>query len=96
MTAHPYPDHVRDAVAAALNGEWNPAYEPILTALFRDYAETALTALWEASRVDTIEQLDAIPDFSSLVDDDGFTYRAYELRNPNVFPVHVVHWGDEL
>lgn len=35
----------RETVARALADDWNPDRDPILTAMFRDYAQTVLTAL---------------------------------------------------
>ena len=81
MTNHPYPEHVVEAVQKQM--DWAGAT-----------AQVALQALWDASRVDSIEQLESVPDFASLVDGEGFTYRTYELRNPKVFPVNIIYWGD--
>ena len=38
------PEAVFEAVARALSDDWNPGRDPVLTAMFRDYAHTALTA----------------------------------------------------
>ena len=36
----------RDQLAALLADDWNPDRDPILTAMFRDYAQTILDAGW--------------------------------------------------
>ena len=36
----------RDQLAALLADDWNPNRDPILTAMFRDYAQTILDAGW--------------------------------------------------
>jgi len=105
MTNHPYPAHVIERVAKGL---WNTT--PASGALdwedlqpedsinrkdvYLEKANAALQALWDASRIDTIQQLKKVPDFSILVDNEGFEYKAYEIRNPNIFPAHVLYWGD--
>lgn len=38
------PESAVEAVARALSDDWNPGRDPVLTAMFRDYAHTALTA----------------------------------------------------
>lgn len=37
-------DEMREQVAKALADDWNPERNPVLTAMFRDYAATALEA----------------------------------------------------
>ena len=53
----------RDQLAALLADDWNPDRDPILTAMFRDYAQTILDAGWRppARTVTTVEELDALP-----------------------------------
>ena len=53
----------RDQLAALLADDWNPDRDPILTAMFRDYAQTILEAGWRppARVVSTITQLNALP-----------------------------------
>ena len=38
------PEAAVDAVARALADDWNPGRDPVVTAMFRDYARTALAA----------------------------------------------------
>ena len=38
------PEAAVDAVARALADDWNPDRDPVVTAMFRDYARTAITA----------------------------------------------------
>ena len=49
----------RDQLAALLADDWNPDRDPILTAMFRDYAQTILDAGWRppARTVTTVEEL---------------------------------------
>ena len=43
----------REKLAALLADDWNPERDPILTAMFRDYAHTILAAGWRPpSRVE--------------------------------------------
>ena len=94
---HPYPEHIRQAVAGQFAGLLGYVFGDLPEHdqdLFRRNADMILQALWDASRVDSIEQLESVPDFASLVDGEGFTYRTYELRNPKVFPVNIIYWGD--
>ena len=53
----------RDQLAALLADDWNPDRDPILTAMFRDYAQTILDAGWRppAHTITTVEELDALP-----------------------------------
>ena len=48
----------RDQLAALLADDWNPDRDPILTAMFRDYAQTILDAGWRppARTVTTVEE----------------------------------------
>ena len=59
----------RDKLAELLADDWNPDRDPILTAMFRDYAQTILEAGWRppARVVTTVEGLDALPDRSVIV-----------------------------
>lgn len=99
---HPYPNHIIDAVANVLSQEFHSAYEigsfDDLTVYdqdtYKDKASYVLRTLWDASRIDSIEQLEQVPPFSILVDDSGLEYGAYEIRNPNIFPLHVIFWSD--
>ena len=52
-----------DQLAALLADDWAPDRDPILTAMFRDYAQTILDAGWRppARTVTTVEELDALP-----------------------------------
>ena len=61
----------RDQLAELLADDWNPDRDPILTAMFRDYAQTILDAGWRppARTVTTVEELDALP-VGSIVRDD--------------------------
>lgn len=99
MPKHFFPSHVVEAVAKRLAKQrfiqepFDELSDHDKKSLVND-TSGLLQALWDASRVDSIEQLESVPDFASLVDGEGFTYRTYELRNPKVFPVNIIYWGD--
>lgn len=63
----------RDRLAALLADDWNPERDPILTAMFRDYAQTILKAGWRppARTVGTVEELDALPEGTIIRDSEG-------------------------
>lgn len=102
---HPYPAHVVEAVAEQLTAIFKPFSDQVR---FKDMAEStqdvyrrnasmALTALWEASRVDTIEQLEALPNDAIVIDSNGFWIETV-LEAPSEFddedyPAHVIYWG---
>ena len=52
----------RDQLAALLADDWNPDRDPILTAMFRDYAQTIIAAGWRppARTVTTVEERAAV------------------------------------
>lgn len=60
----------RDDLAKLLADDWNPDRDPILTAMFRDYAATILKAGWRppARTIETDEELDALPEGSVVLD----------------------------
>lgn len=82
MTAHPYPRKVVDAVQKQM--DWAGAT-----------AEVALSALWEASRVDDVDQL---PDDAVYLNDLGGIGFVGADRNTHMVDhmEHILHWGDEL
>lgn len=109
---HPYPQTVVEAVAKEL---WNTApasavidWEDIQPEDTRnrrsDYLEkahAALSALWEASRVDTVEQAMQLADDAILWGADDREHDKFTISNANircelsaVLPAHVIHWGD--
>lgn len=106
MTTHPYPHKVVEAVARALlksgetrgafgdGGDWD-ATGYVIRSEFMEHANTALTALWEASRVDTKDQLDSLPDHSFIVDESGCCISEIpDDFNVGYLPAHVLYWGD--
>lgn len=92
MTNHPYPEHVVEAVQKQM--DWAGST-----------AQVALQALWDASRVDTPDELDKLAD-EAIVHDGYFHYEkdvhswlggiafgyipSYEMS----VPAHVIYWGD--
>lgn len=107
MTARPYPQTVVEAVAKAL---WDTApasavidWEDIQPEDTRnrrsDYLEkahAALSALWEASRVDSLEQLDALPNDAVLLDVTGVVADDYVTHCIVDLPARIIHWGDPV
>ena len=65
----------RDRLAKLLADDWNPDRAPVLTAMFRDYAQTALNAGWRppARTVSTVEELYALAVGSVVVEGDHGT-----------------------
>ena len=108
MTAHPYPEKVVEAVAKAL-WDTTPASEVLdwediqpedtrnRRSVYLEKAEAALTALWEASRVDTMAQVDALPHGTLLHTSTG-TFMAAGVMADRYrgthLPAHVIYWGD--
>jgi len=108
MSKHPYPKHVIKAAAKALlkssetrntfgaGGDWEAAGHTIQQE-FLDHANTALQALWDASRVDTPDALEIFADKHwdpkiALVDARGTTWplEDYELIPSDGYPAHVI------
>ena len=91
----------RDQLAALLADDWNPDRDPILTAMFRDYAQTILAAGWRppARVVTTMEELDALHDGTLIVDrqgDSGYVWQgAVHYPETAVLPVDYTlkHYG---
>lgn len=46
---------MREKVAAALADDWNPDRDPVLTAMFRDYAETATATILAALGLEVVD-----------------------------------------
>lgn len=78
----------RDQLAALLSDDWNPDRDPVLTAMFRDYAQTILSAGWRhpARVVTTVEELDALPDGTVIRDVFGETWTLYEGLDDGIDP----------
>jgi len=93
MTAHPYPKKVMECVAVAIFEHYNRSDGLDITAV--DTAEVALSALWEASRVDDVDQL---PDDAVYLNDLGGIGFVGADRNTHMVDhmEHIIHWGDEL
>ena len=97
MSNHPYPDHVVEAVAEAMGrsrtGEdWGRFKEH-----FIERTHVALQALWDASRVDTLDQLDELDHKIVVIDRTGHVADDYVSRQDidhTGLPAHVIHWGD--
>ena len=99
MSKHPYPDHVRQAIATTIARQvlvmrsWSDLTKQTLDAFLTD-ADEVLQALWDASRIDDVEQVDELPNDAVLIDrnravaDDYVTHCIIDL------PAHVLHWGD--
>ena len=87
----------RDELAQLLADDWNPDRDPILTAMFRDYAESILTAGWRppARIIETAEELDALPNEAVIRDANG--EMSMHINVPNKFnPAgrRIKWWGD--
>jgi len=67
-----------ERVARALADDWNPDRDPILTAMFRDYAATAIAAMTTTQVVETVDELDALPLMSVFTDVDGEAWQVHE------------------
>ncbi|MDN6679451.1 MAG: hypothetical protein L0L17_07115, partial [Yaniella sp.] len=76
MTAHPYPQKIRQTVAETVARqilvmkEWGDLDSQTQHAFLTD-ADEILAALWEASRVGTLEQLEKLPRDVALIDRHG-------------------------
>lgn len=116
-TNNPYPKHIIDAVANVLSQEFHSAYEigsfDDLTVYdqyaYKDKASYVLRTLWDASRIDTYEQLAQVPDGTVIIDELGYIgmkVRAglwteffdndHMIISEKSFyvPAHVIFWGD--
>ncbi|NWN89214.1 MAG: hypothetical protein HLX51_11855 [Micrococcaceae bacterium] len=84
MSNHPYPQHVVDAVQKQM--DWSGST-----------AQVALQALWDASRIDSVEDAQKLPDGTKLINDKGIfvaeAVRRYHFYAEE-FPAHVIYWGD--
>jgi|SRR5690625_1889029 len=95
MTAHPYPQHVMESVATAIFDHYN-AWDGLDITVVAT-AEIALSALWEASRVDTVEQLGQLHDYAYIIDANGYwgdKEDYLEESDPAAWPMRVIYWGD--
>lgn len=105
MNTHPYPHKVVEAVARALlksgetrggfgaGGDWD-ATGYVVRSEFMEHANTALTALWEASRVVDTDQ---IPDDAVYMNDlggIGFVGSDRDTCEVNRME-HIIYWGDQ-
>ena len=84
MSNHPYPEHVVEAVQKQM--DWAGST-----------AQVALQALWDASRVDTLDQLDELDHKIVVIDRTGHVADDYVSRQSidhTDLPAHVIHWGD--
>ena len=65
----------RDQLAELLADDWNPDRDPILTAVFRDYAQTIIAAGWRppAHTITTVEELDALAVGAIIMEGDHGT-----------------------
>lgn len=91
MSEHPYPEHVLDAVEEALRDKLYEGALPV------KLAETALQALWDASRVDTLDELDALDYKAVVIDRTGYVADDFVTHNDidhSDLPAHVIYWGD--
>lgn len=85
---HPYPDYVVEAIEDQMQEIYGVRTIPV-------GVEEVLEWLWQAQRVDSLEQLqEKVPDFATIIDKDGDAYKAFEIHNPDMFPVRVVYWKD--
>ena len=104
MTVHPYPQKIRQAVAETVARQilvmkdWRDLDSQTQHAFLTD-ADEILAALWEASRVDTLEQLEKLPRDVALIDRHGRVESDYAGTN-NIdsgdLPAHIMHWGDQV
>ena len=94
MKKHQYPQHVVDAVQNAILNKTNIYHGPVA----RQLAEVALEALWDASRVDTLDQLAQLPGVEVILGQDywlGYTPDAqFQLDNDDL-PARILHWGGQ-
>jgi len=99
---HPYPQTVVEAVAKGINPEAfaerlgrHPDDIRYAQSRAMQRAEGALSALWEASRVDDVDQL---PDDAVYLNDLGGIGFVGADRNTHMVDhmEHIIHWGDEL
>jgi len=110
MSDHPYPDYIRQAVATTIARQvlvmrsWSDLTKQTRDAFLTD-ADEVLQALWDASRVDSVEQLEALPE-NAIVHDGYFSYEkdVYAWRGGGVpyyithdemdLPMNIIYWGD--
>lgn len=104
MTAHQYPPHIVGAVAEGINPE---AFAELLGRHPDDIryaqsramqrAEAALTALWEASRVDAFGDLAGLPGSAIIANRQGNTASLNDFLGIQEVgsPAHIIHWGDQ-
>ena len=99
---HPYPEHVVEAVARGMYADDCKDYNQLDPSAdahpgYYEYAESALAALWEASRVDTLDQLAQLPGDEVILGQDywlGYTPDAQFQLKTDDLPAYVLHWGD--
>lgn len=106
MSKHPYPEHVVESVAEALARQrgYTLQYSE-LNSYHQNYlandARAVLQALWDAGRVDTLQQVDQLADDVILwgaddMEHDKFTLHVADINNElsKALPAHVIYWGD--
>jgi hypothetical protein len=87
---HPYPDHVVESIQDQMQETYGVRNIPV-------GVEEVLEWLWQAQRIDTLEQLqEQVPEFSTIIDNEGHPFKAYEVYNPKIFPVRVVYWKEDV
>lgn len=100
MTAHPYPQKIRQAVAnevclQILGKPLVKTGDQTRHAFLTD-ADQILTALWEASRID-YGDLQDLPDDAVIQTAQGqtlFVSFLKHLHSIDDYPAAVIHWGD--
>lgn len=106
MSNHPYPEHVRQAVATTIARQvlvmrkWDDLTKQTREAFLKD-ADQVLDTLWDASRVGTLGQVDQLPDDAILwgaddMEHDKFTLHVKDVNEElhQALPAHVIFWGD--
>lgn len=99
MTAHPYPEHVRRAVAETVARQilvmkgWGDLNSQTQCAFLID-ADEILTALWEASRVDDPRETESLDYSAIILDNHGDVHDGQYKLSWAELPAAVIYWGD--
>lgn len=101
MSKHPYPEHVVEAVAKRLAKQrfiqepFDELSDHDKKSLVND-TSGLLQALWESSRIDSVEDAKKLPAGTKLINDKGIfvaeAVRHYDFYAEE-FPAHVIYWG---